>query len=205
VIDDKGKKWVGTEGGLVTIDGDTWNVFKSTNSGLPYNNIFAISIDNQNIKWIGTSGGGLARFNDVEWKVFNASNSPLPVDDIRAFAIDGDGNKWIGTYFGGLAVYKESTVGIVESSANISCILEQNHPNPFTSTTTISWHSAKSRWQTLKVFDVYGNEVATLVDEFRPAGNHSVDFSAKSLPVGVYFYHFQADGVSETKKMIVLK
>jgi hypothetical protein len=83
--------------------------------------------------------------------------------------------------------------------------INQNYPNPFTTTTTISWHSAKSSRQTLKVYDVFGNEVATLVDEIRTAGRHSVDFNAESLPAGVYFYQLQANGRIETKKMIIYR
>jgi hypothetical protein len=65
--------------------------------------------------------------------------------------------------------------------------LAQNYPNPVIISTTITWHSAKSGRQTLKVYDVFGNEAATLFDEFRPVGKHSVDFDAKGLPAGVFF------------------
>ena len=83
--------------------------------------------------------------------------------------------------------------------------LDQNCPNPFIKTTSISWQSTQSSRQTLKVYDVFGNEIATLVDEVRPAGRHSIDFNTKGLPVGVYFYRLRADGKVETKKMILIK
>jgi hypothetical protein len=95
----------------------------------------------------------------------------------------------------------------IKGNAFSSCqfSLEQNHPNPFTTSTTITWHSAKSSRQTLKVYDMVGNEVTTLVDEFRPAGFNSVVFITENLPAGVYFYQFQADGKVETKKMVIIK
>jgi len=97
----------------------------------------------------------------------------------------------------------------------VACELFQNYPNPFNPSTTISWQSPVSTWQTLKVYDVLGNEVATLVDEYKPAGKYEVEFSAiggsatggnaYNLPSGVYFYQLRAGEFIETKKMILLK
>ena len=64
--------------------------------------------------------------------------------------------------------------------------LEQNYPNPFNPSTKISWQSPVSSWQTLKVYDVLGNEVATLVNEEKPAGSYEVEFNAGGLSSGVY-------------------
>jgi len=57
----------------------------------------------------------------------------------------------------------------------------------------------------LKVYDILGNEVATLVNEEKPTGNYDVDFTAKNLPSGVYFYQLKAGNFIETKRMIVLR
>ena len=83
--------------------------------------------------------------------------------------------------------------------------LYQNYPNPFNPTTKISWQSSVSSWQTLKVYDVLGNEVATLVDEFKPAGIHEVEFDANKISSGIYFYVLKTPTFCEQKKMIVLK
>jgi photosystem II stability/assembly factor-like uncharacterized protein len=83
--------------------------------------------------------------------------------------------------------------------------LAQNYPNPFNPSTKISWQSSVSSWQTLKVYDVLGNEVATLVDEYKPAGNYEVKFSADGLTSGIYFYKLQAGSFGETKKMILMR
>jgi alpha-amylase len=98
--------------------------------------------------------------------------------------------------------------------------LHQNYPNPFNPSTKISWQSPVSSWQTLKVYDVLGNEVATLVDEFKPAGSYEVEFSARegqaegSLPAGqagrqlasgVYIYTLTVGDHFSSKKMIFLK
>ncbi|OGU54358.1 MAG: hypothetical protein A2006_09295, partial [Ignavibacteria bacterium GWC2_35_8] len=83
--------------------------------------------------------------------------------------------------------------------------LEQNYPNPFNPSTKISWQFPVSSWQTLKVYDVIGNDVATLVDEFRPAGNYEVEFTASNLASGIYFYQLKTGSLIETKKMILLR
>jgi hypothetical protein len=83
--------------------------------------------------------------------------------------------------------------------------LMQNHPNPFNPSTKISWQSPVSSHQTLKVYDILGNEVATLVDEFREAGRYEIEFNASDLSSRVYFYRLQAGDFAETKKMILLR
>ncbi|MBK7499710.1 MAG: hypothetical protein IPI19_11545 [Ignavibacteriales bacterium] len=67
-----------------------------------------------------------------------------------------------------------------ESMIPSSCILYQNYPNPFNPSTKISWHSPVGSHQTLKVFDVLGNEIATLVDEYKSAGRYEVEFKPES-------------------------
>lgn len=87
--------------------------------------------------------------------------------------------------------------------------LHQNYPNPFNPSTKISWQSPVGSWQTIKVFDVLGSDVATLVDEYRNAGYHEVEFNVSSgirdLASGIYFYQLQAGSFIETKKMMVIR
>ncbi|MFZ1280201.1 MAG: T9SS type A sorting domain-containing protein, partial [Ignavibacteriaceae bacterium] len=83
--------------------------------------------------------------------------------------------------------------------------LEQNYPNPFNPGTKISWQSSVSSHQTLKVYDVLGNEVATLVDEEKSAGSFEIEFDASELSSGIYFYKLTAGTFVETKKMILLR
>jgi hypothetical protein len=93
----------------------------------------------------------------------------------------------------------------VSQSVPTSFELFQNYPNPFNPSTMISWQSPVSSPQKLKIFDVLGNEVATLVNEYKPAGNYEITFDASKLSSGVYFYQLQAGNYVETKKMILLR
>ena len=83
--------------------------------------------------------------------------------------------------------------------------LFQNFPNPFNPSTKISWQSPVGSWQTLKVFDVLGNEIATLVDEYKPLGMYNVQFTMNNLASGIYFYQLKAGEYIQTKKMILLR
>jgi hypothetical protein len=93
--------------------------------------------------------------------------------------------------------------------------LEQNYPNPFNPSTTISWQLPVDAFVSLKVYDILGNEVASLMNEEKPAGSYEVEFSAKggsasggdawNLTSGVYFYQLRAGNFVETRKMILLK
>jgi len=83
--------------------------------------------------------------------------------------------------------------------------LYQNYPNPFNPTTVIKYQIPELSFVTLKVFDALGNDIATLVNEEKPIGSYEVEFEARNLPSGIYFYRLQAGSFVETKKMILLK
>lgn len=83
--------------------------------------------------------------------------------------------------------------------------LAQNYPNPFNPLTHIAFEVPKATMVTLKVYNAVGNEVAVLVNQILPAGQHDAVFDAGAVPSGVYFYTLQAAGFSETKKMILLR
>ena len=98
-------------------------------------------------------------------------------------------------------------VGIKSETSGIpqSYQLYQNYPNPFNPTTTICYRIPELSFVTLKVYDVLGNEVATLVNEEKPVGSYELTWGSASLPSGIYFYQLRACNYSETKKMILLK
>ncbi|MGE5400211.1 MAG: T9SS type A sorting domain-containing protein [Ignavibacteriales bacterium] len=114
--------------------GNQWVIYNSVNSRLPNNTVYAIAIDKQGVKWIGT-GMGLACFDGTTWKIFRKANSGLPHDVVRAIAIDEQGNKWIGTNGGGLAkfdgtnwtVYNKSNSGLTDSTVRAIVIDKQGN------------------------------------------------------------------------------
>ena len=83
--------------------------------------------------------------------------------------------------------------------------LHQNYPNPFNSSTRIQYAISIRQFVKLTVYDVLGNEIATLVNEQKPAGIYEVTWYAENLPSGVYFYQLKAGNYMDTKKMVLLK
>jgi photosystem II stability/assembly factor-like uncharacterized protein len=84
-------------------------------------------------------------------------------------------------------------------------LVSQNYPNPFNPTTTIIYQLPEISFVTIKVYDVLGKEIATLVNEEKPVGNYEVEFNGNELTSGIYFYQLRAGSFMETKKMILLK
>ncbi len=83
--------------------------------------------------------------------------------------------------------------------------LDQNYPNPFNPSTTILFSIPQRGNVSLKIYDVLGNEVATLVNDEKPAGMYEVEFDASQLSSGVYFYRIITDSFIQTKKMILIR
>jgi hypothetical protein len=83
--------------------------------------------------------------------------------------------------------------------------LSQNYPNPFNPVTKINFALPKQGFVTLKIFDVLGREVKTLVNEVKTAGKFSVDFNASEFASGVYFYRMESNGFSDIKRMMLIK
>jgi hypothetical protein len=84
-------------------------------------------------------------------------------------------------------------------------LLEQNYPNPFNPSTTIKYEIPEISLVSIKVYDVLGSEVVTLIDEEQTVGSYEVKFNATELPSGIYFYQLRAGSFVETKKMILMK
>ena len=142
------------------------------------------------------------------WNVNNTLNNAaiydlVFTDSLHGFAV-GDS--------GVILKFKYNPTDVSDYNINnfpSSFSLFQNYPNPFNPSTKISWQSLVSSWQTLKVYDVLGNEVATLVDEYKPAGNHETIFNTSTIKhqpsSGIYFYQLKAGSSVETKKMLLLR
>ncbi|WP_337873093.1 reprolysin-like metallopeptidase [Ignavibacterium sp.] len=118
-----------------------------------------------------------------------------------------------GTYYYRLkqtdydGTFKYLNVVQVEVGLPTEFSLEQNYPNPFNPTTVIEFviPSGANNFVTLKVFDMLGNEVVTLVNEYREAGVYKIEFDASNIPSGMYVYKLSAGSFSASKKMVLIK
>ena len=93
----------------------------------------------------------------------------------------------------------------IKVSSSEQYFLSQNYPNPFNPSTKLSYEIPLKEIVTLKVYDVLGNEVATLINEEKPAGSYEVEFNTSSLSSGIYFYILRAGSFMETRKMVLLR
>jgi len=99
-----------------------------------------------------------------------------------------------------------TTVGIEDGiNTPIAFSLDQNYPNPFNPTTSIKYSIPSSQRISIKVFDIRGKEVATLVNDFKNQGDYTIEFDGSRLSNGVYFYRIQSGSLTQTKRMILMK
>jgi len=120
-----------------------------------------------------------------------------------------DTNLFAGTEDGVVLMrpLSEMITGVKDQQYNLpkSYSLQQNYPNPFNPTTTINYSILKAGSVTIKVYDVLGCEVTTLVNENKPVGNYSVKFDASKLSSGIYIYTIRANDFVQSKKMNLVK
>ena len=127
----------------------------------------------------------------------------MTCDEVYSIAIDASGNKWIGTY-NGLAVYNEEGIIAIKDNKNVlkkmHCTLYQKYPFK-----QVSFSILKQSFVTLKVFDIKGRILKTLLNNFKRAGNHQVDFDCRDMPNGTCFVYLRVGYKAIIKKMVVLK
>ena len=208
----------------VTFSGLKWkdpqpHIFRSTDMGanwtdisnnLPDAPIDAFAVDNitSTTLYLGNDVGMYVSFNSGQsWQVLGEGLPILPIGDIEVHP--SEHFLVAGTY--GRSMYKIDLdlVSDVEENENqavtSSFLLEQNYPNPFNPNTKIKYSIQQSSDVIIKIFDILGNEITTLVNEEKPSGSYEVEFNATSLPSGIYFYQLLAGSFVETKKMILMK
>ena len=132
------------------------------------------------------------------------------VDYVGAFGSRLWTQGWTFLSEAGITAFDESVATVVAEESSLSGMpsafaLSQNHPNPFNPSTTISYSLASSGFVSLKVYDLLGQQVATLVEGNRLAGSYQVRLDAADLSSGMYFYQLQAGGQVFNRKMMLLK
>ncbi len=212
-IDSKNQKWLGTMmNGLVEwINDSTFVSYNSDNSSLPNNFINSIDEDSEGTLWLATDAGFASFKNDSITPYSHLVNRTIP-----ELIVDENDKIWFSTVGDkGLYVFDGTNFDIISDVENIntpvveSFNLYQNYPNPFNPTTKIKFTipSTNNEIVTLKVFDILGNEIATLVNEEKPAGEYEVEFNAGkyNLSSGVYYYILRLEGFIQINNMVYLK
>lgn len=201
--------FVGTLDGIYvsTDDAKSW---KTTNNGLTYKNVNAIVATGQNI-FVATEDGGVFRSSD-NGSTWSAINTGLPASTNGRTLILSNGVLYLGTSAGvvwkrDLSEFGITSVKQISNEVPSKFELSQNYPNPFNPETKISYSLTTPSNVSLKVYDVLGNEVAALVNEFQQAGTYTASFNTQrsSLSSGAYFYTLRAGNFISSKKMLLIK
>lgn len=220
---------LGTATDYTTIKYDTagveqWSAhYNGPANGPEYAN--AIEVDQQgNVYVTGQSFGSweigrdyaTVKYNSAgeeQW-VMRYNGSGNSTDNATALAVDGAGNVYITGYssiVGGLTYttikYAQTATGLMQEVFNppLTYKLEQNYPNPFNPSTNIEFLISKTEFVTLKIYNLQGQKIATLVSERLTLGNYNYTWDASGFASGVYYYQIQTREFQQVKKLILMK
>jgi len=156
--------------------------------------------------FVATWNGGLYRStsNGEQWSRIHEAGIP---SRLKGIVVSSGGTLFVGTrgYGAFRSVQSVLTVGAEHNGIPRYIDLRQNYPNPFNPSTTIRFSIPWSAEVSLKIFNLLGEEVATLVSGLKDAGTHTVQWDATGHPSGVYFYRLRAGEFIETKKLILMR
>jgi hypothetical protein len=168
-------------------------LFKKANKKL-FNITYFAAKDPEHKEWDKTSAGSE---HDAAFSVQQTSDGVYILAGITASFGTGDRDFWL--------IKLKGNGVMVEKDQPKAYSLLQNYPNPFNSLTTISYQLPLSGHVSIKVYDIIGQEIDTLVNEFKEPGEYTVIWNAEDMPSGLYFYSLKANGFTQTKKMLFHK
>ena len=183
-------------------NGTTWEVI---GEGTIKKNVQSLAVNKDGDIFVGTLKNVFMSTDAGEnWDQIDIS---LTGNEIRSIVVDANGYVYAGTHLNGVFKSISQTTSVKNGKANIpgDFSLSQNYPNPFNPSTSITYSLPRSSHVVLKVYNILGKEVITLVNEEKPAGNYKVVFNGSNLTSGVYFYKVQAGSFVSTKKFVLLK
>lgn len=191
--------YIYTNGRRSTDNGETWTQMSSLEGEA---NVF---VENSIGHLYAGHGTGVYRSTD-DGENWTKVNDGLTFTNVLSLGIDSDGFLYAGTK--GRSIFKT-----VNPTTNVEVIkfepttfyLEQNFPNPFNPSTKIKYSIPQTTKVKIKVFDILGNEIETLINEEKSVGTYELTWNAESLPCGVYFYQLRAGAYTAVKKMILIK
>ncbi len=155
---------------------------------------------------IGTVQPGIQTFSDDNYTYMGSrSTTPLFYDVTEYYQVEGTSSNKIWHSTRGSLLPKGSTPLDSTAAGEIKNYSLTCYPNPFNPTTRINYQLPKNEFVSLKVFDVVGKLVKTLVNGYRTAGSYTVTFNASNLPSGIYFYRIKTNDYFKVKKMLMIK
>jgi photosystem II stability/assembly factor-like uncharacterized protein len=198
--------WVTGNFGIMfktTDGGENWEEQTSGISG----DLYSIHFENEDNGWaLGADGRIIATTNGgMDWMLQTSGTNntlySIYFTDINTGWVVGDYGTILHTTNGGVSFVEEEQIDEIPTEF----LLSQNYPNPFNPSTSIQYAVSSRQFVSLKVYDVLGIEIETLINEEKPTGAYEITWNAEALPSGVYFYQLKAGEFISTKKMILLQ
>ena len=211
-IDRHGIKWCGSDSaGAWQFNDTVWVALDWRSAGsLP---ITSVRVGLDGSVWFGAAyEQGVYRFDGTTWSNFSEIDG-LADGDVHDVAFDKEGNAWMASEFGVSAYNKDGVVLSVQSSRTaqspLNFELKQNYPNPFNPTTRIDYATTSRSYVQLAVYNILGQLIKKLVQQWREPGNYSIDFDGAGLPSGIYICRMTASGGAgvfiRAGKMVLLR
>ncbi len=182
-------------------DGINWNYY-NPGIGFSWNSNFAVH--GQKI-FVHLSKGGGRTFLFESTDYGESWNFLEQQDGNEIYYMTVVDNKLLAGKFFGLWYLDLNTTEVDDDIISDGFVLHQNYPNPFNPVTKISYSIPKSGFVSLKIYDVLGKEISTLVNNEMKAGIHEIEFNGSNLASGVYYYQLRSGNFSETKKFVLIK
>lgn len=187
-------------------------IWRSTNAGnswealpSPDNFVFGLALTTGKNLYAATQYKGIFRtsLNSIQWTPFNYGAN---IKQFGPLLLDSEGFLYAGSEGRSVFRSRNTTTG-VDDRINVltQYKLGQNYPNPFNPNTAIDYQVANSGNVSIKVYDILGNEVKVLINEYKTAGRYKVNFNASNFASGVYIYKITAGSYIESRKMVLLK
>jgi hypothetical protein len=215
-----GFAWVGTNQGLAKVNANngTYQFYSPSNSQIPGENVSPLAVTSDGRLWFANFGSnttsvyGLCWFDGAAFGIIpQQQTGGLPhaqIYDLEVKNIQGGYELWISCASRGVAVLTvDNTPTVIEEQETQPdlFILKQNYPNPFNPSTNLEFTIVKPGFVSLKIYDMTGRQVATIVNTDLKPGTYKHEFDAANLPSVAYFYTLSTRNFSVTKKMLLLK
>jgi len=226
-LDSQSNMWLASDEGVWKYSGNGWTMWDENNPAIVANHVSSIETGStgsdfvSSFSFLGNVTGGISIYNGAVWNSLTMENSGLPGEQIDDIDLDSRGNLWINTFTQGVTVYRSGEVAGLECidrslqsdptgiSSNISVVkdysLSQNYPNPFNPSTNLEFGISKLGFVSMKVYNMLGKEVVTIVNESLSPGTYKYIFDGSNLSSGIYFYKLEYNGISDTRRMVLLK
>lgn len=205
------------------VTGSVYTILKSTDGGVSWTNLMTPGLDNMgdsppaiytSVYFIDENTGWFTSSHSFGGSIYKSTNGGLnwttdfpTTQDKKLYSIDFSNSSygWAVGQAGTVLGTADRVTGVSNNNIAGKYSLSQNYPNPFNPVTNIKYQITNNGIVTLKVFDIMGREISTIVNEKQNSGTYEVKFNANSIPSGVYFYRLQAGNFTDTKKMLLIK